>query len=354
LRLLGSLGRGIPVLAHDIDPRVMNAKGTAFALAGVRSLGDGTAYRFRPPQAAADGHYDIYYFRSELMVTVRRLTSGSEWRSSDNGDQHLCFCFHLNGNRQVLVDDDSLYRLTEPSFVAFYQPVEQPKHMIWQNGESELAVTIAFSPELLHREFGIHPNDLPLLLQQFLPERQRPSFFWMRGPLHRQMQLAARALTDPEPLDPSLLPTFIKAKASELLCLGLQAAHDLMGSDGDAGRCAPRYLAAAREARRLLDAGEGGRLSIQELARRLRVDPSNLCAAFKNAVGETIFAYGNRVRMERARTLLAEDRLSLKQISHGLGFSQPAAFSVAFKRYTGVTPDGYRRLMQSRGRLITE
>src|SRR5690349_20308560 len=110
----------------------MNAKGTAFGLAGVRALGDGTAYRFRPPEAAAAGHYDIYYFRSELMVTVRRLRSASEWRSSDNGDLHLCFCFHLDGNRQVLVDDDSLYRLAEPSFVAFYQPVEQPKHMIWQ------------------------------------------------------------------------------------------------------------------------------------------------------------------------------------------------------------------------------
>ena len=336
------------MLAHDIDPRVMNAKGTAFALAGVRALGDGNAYRFHPPEGAADGHYDIYYFRSELMVTVRRLTTESEWRSSDNGDMHLCFCFHLQGSRQILVDDDSLYRLAEPSFVAFYQPVEQPKHMIWQNGESELAVTIAFSPELLHRELGLHPNDLPLLLQQFLPGRERPSFLWMRGPLQRQMQLAARALTDPQPLEPSLLPTFIKAKASELLCLGLQAAHDLMGEGEAVARTAPRYQVAARQARQLIDGSEGARLSIQEMARRLRVDPTNLCAAFKAAVGETIFAYSNRVRMEKAQALLADDGCSLKQVSHALGFNQPAAFSVAFKRFTGLTPDAYRRLVQRR------
>ncbi|HKY94778.1 MAG TPA: helix-turn-helix transcriptional regulator, partial [Kiloniellales bacterium] len=195
--------------------------------------------------------------------------------------------------------------------------------------------------------------DLPLLLQQFLPGRERPSFLWMRGPLQRQMQLAARALTDPEPLDPSLLPTFIKAKASELLCLGLQAAHDLMGDGEESARCAPRYQAAAREARQLIDGSEGARLSIQELARRLRVDPTNLCAAFKTAVGETIFAYGNRVRMEKAQAMLADDRCSLKQISHALGFNQAASFSVAFKRYTGMTPDGYRRLMQRRMIALT-
>lgn len=333
------------MLAHEMHPRVANAKGSAFALAGARELGDGHAYRFQPPPDAADGHYDIYFFRSELMVTMRHLRSAAEWRSSDHGDQHVCFCFHLDGQRQVQVENDSLYRLTEPSFVAFYQPVEQPKQMIWQRGETELSVTIAFSPGLLLRELGLHPDDLPLLLQSFLPGREPPSFLWMRGPLLQHMHAAARALCKPGMVDASLMPAYVKAKANELLCLGLQAAHEMMREDEavPGRRPTPRYAEAARAARRLLDDDGVGRLSIQALARVLRVDASSLCAAFRATVGETIFDYGNRTRMERAKRLLADGSLSIKQISHALGFSQPAAFAVAFKRFTGLSPDLYRR-----------
>jgi len=315
-------------------------------------MGDGHAFRFQPPVEAADGHYDIYFFPSELMVTTRRLRSVAEWHSSDHGDHHLCFCFHLSGQRQVQVENDRLYRLSEPSFVAFYQPVDQPKHMIWRNGETELSVTIAFSPDLLQREFGLHAEDLPLLLQSFLPGRERPSFLWLRGPLLQHMHTAARALAEPDVIDACLLPAYVKAKASELLCLGLQAGREMWRSEepAPARYLSPRYVAAAREARRLLEADCVGRLSIQALARSLQVDAARLCAAFRATMGETIFDYGNRARMERARRLLGEAGLSIKQISHAVGFSQPAAFAVAFKRFSGLSPKSYR---QSAGRRAT-
>ncbi|MGE4252669.1 MAG: helix-turn-helix domain-containing protein [Parvibaculaceae bacterium] len=339
------------LLGQDsIHPRVMNAKGTAFALAEARRMGDGDFYRFQPPAQDAAGRYDIYFFRSELMVTVRSLRSVSEWRSSDNGDQNPCFCFHLDGNRQVLVDNDRLYRLAEPSFVAFYQPVEQPKHMIWQGGEKELSVTIAFSPDLPVREFGLHPDELPMLLQSLLPDiRQASSFLWRRGPLLQHVRSAAQALADPTLVDADLMPAYVKAKANELICLGLQAAREIMrGQEPPSRQVTPRYAQAAHEARRLIDESAGERLTTQTLARRLRVDPTNLCAAFSATVGETIFGYGNRNRMTHAKRMLDEGRLSIKQISHALGFSQPAAFSVAFKRCVGLTPDDYRRARHRR------
>jgi len=48
------------------------------------------------------------------------------------------------------------------------------------------------------------------------------------------------------------------------------------------------------------------------------------------------------VRQELARSYLSDGSFSLTEISFLLGFSSPAAFSRAFKRWTGVTPQEFR------------
>ncbi|WP_322021561.1 MULTISPECIES: AraC family transcriptional regulator [unclassified Burkholderia] len=46
----------------------------------------------------------------------------------------------------------------------------------------------------------------------------------------------------------------------------------------------------------------------------------------------------NAVRRTRAQTLIAEGRLSIKEIAEELGFSDMSSFSQAYKRWTGVAP----------------
>lgn len=58
------------------------------------------------------------------------------------------------------------------------------------------------------------------------------------------------------------------------------------------------------------------------------------------------------VRLERSAELLQNSPLSIAQISLELGYSDPAHFTRAFRRWTGESPSAYRcrRLPQQPGR----
>jgi LacI family transcriptional regulator len=67
---------------------------------------------------------------------------------------------------------------------------------------------------------------------------------------------------------------------------------------------------------------------------------------FAKLVGRTPHAEIVRIRMERASQLLRETKLSLAEIASRAGFTDANYLSVAFKKYTGVSPRRYRSKVQ--------
>lgn len=64
---------------------------------------------------------------------------------------------------------------------------------------------------------------------------------------------------------------------------------------------------------------------------------------FQKLVRRTPHAEIVRIRMDRACRLLRETNLSLSEITNRAGFANPDYFSVAFKKYMGMTPRSYRK-----------
>jgi AraC-like DNA-binding protein len=62
-----------------------------------------------------------------------------------------------------------------------------------------------------------------------------------------------------------------------------------------------------------------------------------------SAEGTSYQAVLDRVRREAAQGYLADSTLSVGEVGYLLGYSEPAAFHRAFKRWHGVTPIEYRR-----------
>ena len=84
----------------------------------------------------------------------------------------------------------------------------------------------------------------------------------------------------------------------------------------------------------LLEAGEA---RIERVASDLGLSRQTLYRRLKDE-GVTFEDLLDKLRHRLALRYLREDRMSVKAASYRLGFSEPAAFSRAFKRWTGSSP----------------
>lgn len=85
--------------------------------------------------------------------------------------------------------------------------------------------------------------------------------------------------------------------------------------------------------------------SLQTAAEHARLNPVYLSRYFKNKTGTHFVDYLISVKMKRAAELLAVRENKISKISEMVGYSNEKNFSRAFKKYYGVSPNEYRRLV---------
>lgn len=94
----------------------------------------------------------------------------------------------------------------------------------------------------------------------------------------------------------------------------------------------------AEHARVLLDSRLADPPSVPELARLVGLNETSLRRSFKLAFGTTIIDYLRDRRLDVARVLVRERRLSIAEIAYRVGFASPANFATAYRRRFGRAP----------------
>lgn len=84
------------------------------------------------------------------------------------------------------------------------------------------------------------------------------------------------------------------------------------------------------------------RISVEEIAQSVFMNPSSLSRKFKNESGKTLSRFIAEKRVEEACRLLENTERSLADISEYLCFSSQSHFQNTFKEITGSTPAVYR------------
>ncbi|MEG0935307.1 MAG: response regulator [Clostridia bacterium] len=93
-----------------------------------------------------------------------------------------------------------------------------------------------------------------------------------------------------------------------------------------------------------------GDLTLSDVAERFHISQSYLTRITKQKVGLTFTDYLGALRVDLAKTLLADDRdMTIAEVADRVGYSSQHYFSRAFKNYTGLTPGKFRAEKREEG-----
>lgn len=84
-------------------------------------------------------------------------------------------------------------------------------------------------------------------------------------------------------------------------------------------------------------------LSIKEVAKATYITPAYLGRLFKKSIGYSFTEYVNRVRVDKAKTMLRKTDQTTEMIAKNVGFKERSYFCKVFKKYVGLSPNEYRR-----------
>ncbi len=118
----------------------------------------------------------------------------------------------------------------------------------------------------------------------------------------------------------------------------LDAAVELVGLLVAIKKCDIARLGEDARLIALIDQGGG----LGELAAAAGLSRFHFLRRFKRATGTTPWRYLTDLRLAKARSLLADPAMSVREAAAAAGFADPAYFSRLFRRRTGTTPSAYR------------
>jgi AraC-like DNA-binding protein len=102
----------------------------------------------------------------------------------------------------------------------------------------------------------------------------------------------------------------------------------------------------ARRAKEILSANLDGSLSLADVASECGLSVSHFARAFRVTVGVAPHRWLLGRRLERARTLLAHEQMSLLDVALASGFADQSHFTRIFSREMGTSPGAWRRSLK--------
>jgi AraC-like DNA-binding protein/ligand-binding sensor protein len=93
------------------------------------------------------------------------------------------------------------------------------------------------------------------------------------------------------------------------------------------------------------------KVTIQDLARDLKLSAGHLGRVYSRTTGHTLEEYLIRQRLEMGKLLLLDPRLHVAEVADRCGFCNPAYFASVFKKYMHCTPRAYASQPQRWGSL---
>ncbi len=85
------------------------------------------------------------------------------------------------------------------------------------------------------------------------------------------------------------------------------------------------------------------KISLNAMAQEVGYNENYISRKFKGETGQSLFDYVNQQKIQMAKVILTDKKLSIAEISDRLAFSNPSYFSSVFKKQVGMSPAEYQQ-----------
>lgn len=92
-----------------------------------------------------------------------------------------------------------------------------------------------------------------------------------------------------------------------------------------------------------IDEHIGEKITLTSIASQINMNESYISRLFKNETGINIIHYINVCKMEKAKELLKEKNMIVKDVAYALGFEEQSYFNRMFNKYFGINPKDYKK-----------
>jgi AraC-type DNA-binding domain-containing proteins len=83
------------------------------------------------------------------------------------------------------------------------------------------------------------------------------------------------------------------------------------------------------------------KITLNELSELVQLAPTYLSRSFKEATGYSIIGLFNKMKIDKAKELMLEGNIKVKEVAQATGFTDEFYFSRIFKKIEGISPSEY-------------
>ena len=97
-----------------------------------------------------------------------------------------------------------------------------------------------------------------------------------------------------------------------------------------------------KQAQEYIEGNYRQRITVEQLSAKFALGRRSLERRFKQATGNTVSEYIQRVKIEAAKKGFEASRKNVNEVMYEVGYSDTKAFRTVFRRFTGMSPADYR------------
>ena len=291
-----------------------------------------------------DGGNRVLNLRSGLTIEIIKSRLQQSIRVSRQHESRfpLVSKFYLSGTSRVQTPhasdiDNDYYEWANHHYL--YHLPGQLEIEEWAAEELTDVVMISMDASYF-QSFDLGNSTLVNPLQRLLQGDSRQRFHQSLGAITPIMQQLVQQIVQC-PYSGLMAQLYLEGKALELLAAQF-AIWTEAGTYTAAISLSAQDIEQLHYARDILQQQADQPPSLTELARQVGVNDRKLKQGFRQLFGTTVFGYLKNYRLEQAQLLLKNADFTIAQVALKVGYTNPEAFSTAFRRKFAISPKAYQ------------